>query len=211
MIKNSWIVAFIAFVILAIVVYTFVYNEEDTAYIESVLEERKDRERFLKNSRESPFTDTQKRAFRTLDYFDIDQKFKIKARLEKIEDDRLITVPTNDGKEERYLKWAYAHFELEGKPQRLLILQPMMRQFQNKLSIIFTDETSGEESYGACRYLEVTKDGELSITLDFNLAYNPYCAYSSKYSCPLPPPGNHVSAAIRAGEKDYSGPPEDAE
>ena len=83
---------------------------------------------------------------------------------------------------------------------------PMIRQFQNKLTLIFTDETSGEESYGACRYLDLTREGETSITIDFNMAYNPYCAYSENFSCPLPPPGNHINVPIRAGERDYKGP-----
>lgn len=206
MIKNSWLVAFIVFVILAIVVYTFVSTGDDSVYIESVKEERKEKDRFMKNSRESPLSDEQKKEFRNLEYYDIDPDLKIKARITLIKEDQLIVVPTQDGKEERYLKWAHADFELDGKAQRLVILMPMIRQFQNKLTLIFTDETSGEESYGACRYLDLTREGETSITIDFNMAYNPYCAYSENFSCPLPPPGNHINVPIRAGERDYKGP-----
>ncbi len=206
MIKNSWLVAFIVFVILAIVVYTFVSTGDDSVYIESVNKELKEKDRFMKNSRESPLSEEQKQAFRGLEYYEIDPSLKIKARIELVKEDQLIVVPTQDGKEERYLKWAYANFELDGKAQRLVILMPMMRQFQNKLTLIFTDETSGEESYGACRYLDLTREGETSITIDFNMAYNPYCAYSENFSCPLPPPGNHINVQIRAGERDYKGP-----
>jgi len=85
----------------------------------------------------------------------------------------------------------------------LLILQPMVRQFQNKLMLIFTDETTGEETYGACRYIDLVKENDQSITIDFNRAYNPYCAYTDEFSCPLPPVGNHITVAVSVGEKDF--------
>lgn len=203
MIRNSWLVAFIVFVILAITVYTFFSGGDDEVYIEQILNERKDKFRFLKYNADSPFSEELKAQVKELPYFPIDSKYKVRARLELITDDRMIVIPTSDGKEERYLKFAYAHFELDGQKQRLLILQPMMRQFQNKLSIIFTDGTSGKESYGACRYLELTKEGDQTITIDFNRAYNPFCAYNEHFSCPLPPTGNHVTVEIRAGEMDF--------
>jgi hypothetical protein len=72
------------------------------------------------------------------------------------------------------------------------------------LFLAFGDETSARETYGAGRYLDVKKvPGSSTITLDFNLAYNPYCAYSDGFSCPLPPKENLLSIAINAGEKTY--------
>jgi uncharacterized protein (DUF1684 family) len=72
------------------------------------------------------------------------------------------------------------------------------------LFLAFGDKTSALETYGAGRYLDVTKTpGSRTIKLDFNLAYNPYCAYDNTYSCPLPPAENLLEVAVKAGEKTY--------
>jgi hypothetical protein len=84
-----------------------------------------------------------------------------------------------------------------------LLLLEMEKPFQNKLFIPFADETSANQTYGAGRYLEADKPNGNIVALDFNLAYNPYCAYSEEYSCPFPPPENLLSVAIEAGEKKY--------
>jgi uncharacterized protein len=79
-----------------------------------------------------------------------------------------------------------------------------MGPFRGKLFLAFGDATSAKETYGAGRYLDITKTpGATTIILDFNKAYNPYCAYNETYSCPLPPPENLLNVAIRAGEKSY--------
>ena len=94
-----------------------------------------------------------------------------------------------------------AVFRLAGRELRLtpVLESPDARD----LFFIFRDATSGRETYGAGRYLEPQELPNGQILLDFNLAYNPFCAYSSSYSCPLPPFENHLTVAIRAGEKDF--------
>ena len=117
----------------------------------------------------------------------------------------MILLPASDGKERKYLPYAYAEFELDKEHCKLLILE-IVDDPQNNgmLFLAFADATSASETYGAGRYLEVKKvRGASSILLDFNQAYNPYCAYSEKYSCPLPPRENILKVAIRAGEKKY--------
>jgi uncharacterized protein (DUF1684 family) len=79
-----------------------------------------------------------------------------------------------------------------------------MGPFRGKLFLAFGDETSARETYGAGRYLDVQKvPGSKTITLDFNKAYNPYCAYNETFSCPLPPQENLLQVAIKAGEQTY--------
>ena len=87
----------------------------------------------------------------------------------------------------------------------MLILEIMdMGPNRGKLFLAFADETSANETYGAGRYLDLKKvPAATSIELDFNLAYNPYCAYNDSYSCPFPPAENILRIAIRAGEKKY--------
>jgi uncharacterized protein len=203
MIKNSWLVAIVVFLVLAVVVYTFTGGGNDQAYINAIEKERDEKNRFMKFNKESPIPVEFKDSFNSLEYFPVDAKYKVKARLEPINENKLLVLPTNDGSEERYIKFAYAHFILDGKQQKLLILEPMIRQFRTRLFLIFTDETSGEESYGAARYLDLQRESDQSITIDFNKAYNPYCAYNEGFSCPLPPAGNHISVPIKAGEKDF--------
>ena len=113
-----------------------------------------------------------------------------------------IIIATSDGKEKRFLPYGYLDFELHGKPNRLAIYQSS--EFGRKeLFLGFGDQTSAESTYGGGRYLNIAHDGSDRITLDFNLAYNPYCAYNPTFVCPIPPRENILDISINAGEKDY--------
>jgi hypothetical protein len=102
-------------------------------------------------------------------------------------------------------------FQVNGTDLSLVVYQneQLMQDtaFENYLFLPFTDLTNGEESYGGGRYLdlEISKLKNNSILIDFNKAYNPYCAYASGYNCPVPPRENNLPIAIRAGEKVYAG------
>ena len=158
----------------------------------------------MRTSPESPFAESVE-AFTGLKYFPVDARFKISATLNPIQNKQVVLLSTNDGREQRYVEYAYAEFDLDGYHNKLLILEVVdMGPFRGKLFLAFGDQTSAAETYGAGRYLDVSKvQGSNSITLDFNLAYNPYCAYRDEFSCPLPPRENLLKVAIRAGEKVY--------
>lgn len=117
----------------------------------------------------------------------------------------MVVLPTSDNLEKKYLEYAFAEFELNGESCKLLILEIMEEgPYRGTLFLAFADATSANETYGAGRYLDVKKvPGASSVILDFNQAYNPYCAYSEKYSCPFPPKENILKIAIQAGEKKY--------
>jgi uncharacterized protein len=189
--------------LIAIVFYSFQDSQDDTAYIEAITKEREEKDRFMRTASESPIQD--KASFKGLKYFPPDPHYKIIADLKPIESRKVVVLGTSDGKEERYIEYAYAEFNLDDVSNRLLILEVMdMGPFKGKLFLAFGDETSAIETYGAGRYLDLTKNpGAATITLDFNKAYNPYCAYNSIYSCTLPPPENLLKVAINAGEKTY--------
>jgi len=127
------------------------------------------------------------------------------ARLESIENKKVVVLPTSDGLEKKYLEYGLAKFELNDEPCELLILEIMEDgPYRGTLFLAFADATSARETYGAGRYLDVKKiPGASSVTLDFNQAYNPYCAYAANYSCPFPPKENVLKTAIQAGEKTY--------
>ena len=113
-----------------------------------------------------------------------------------------LTLATSDSKERKYAKYGYAEFEVNNTSVRVLLLESEEER-TDELILIFSDATSAEETYGAGRYLEITQPVNGKILIDFNYAYNPYCAYNAKYSCPFPPQENQLSVAIRAGEKNY--------
>jgi uncharacterized protein len=201
--KNIILIAAVV-AIVVIVLYSFEGTHNDPAYADEIAKEREDKDRFMKTSSDSPFAKN-KDDYKGLHYFPVDPKYRIIADLTPIENKKLVTLKTNDGKEERYQEYAYAEFDLDQFHSKLVIYEMIdMGPFRGKLFLAFGDATSANETYGAGRYLDVTKTpGATTITLDFNKAYNPYCAYIDSFSCPLPPPENLLNVAIRAGEKNY--------
>lgn len=202
--KNILLLIVIVVVLLS-VIYSFLGSQDQTAYIREITLEREDKDRFMRTSPESPFAENPEN-FKGLHYFPADIRYKITAALTPVQNKKPVTLATSDGKEQHYIDYAYADFDLDGYHHKLLILEITgMGPFRGKLFLAFGDETSTTETYGAGRYLDVNKvPGSNTITLDFNKAYNPYCAYVEKYSCPLPPPENLLKVPIKAGEKIYS-------
>lgn len=203
--KSKNIIILLVLVILAITVfYSFQGSQDETAYVEKIKKEREEKDRFMRNSRESPFAKSED-SYSGLNYFPPDVTYRVIANLEPIQQKKTVILGTNDGKEQRYIEYAYANFKLHGKDNRLLILEIAdMGPFRGKLFLAFGDETSARETYGAGRYLDVTKSpGSSTIELDFNLAYNPYCAYDESFTCPLPPRENILGIPIKAGEMNY--------
>lgn len=201
--KNILILIVIS-VIIASILYTVYGSKDQTAYINAIRKEREEKDQFMRTANESPFADSVA-AFTGLKYYPANLQYKVTASIVPIQAKKQVILTTNDGKEERYMEYAYAEFDLHGFHNRLLILEMIgMGPTRGKLFLAFGDRTSAEETYGAGRYLDVEKTpGSNTITLDFNKAYNPYCAYTEKFSCPLPPPENLMSIPIAAGEKSY--------
>ena len=203
--KRSNLILFIGLIaVIALIVYSLQGGKSTADYQAYIEKERKDKEAFMKSADESPFLkDTL--SFQGLKYFPVNEKFNLKAKLKPIEEKKVVILGTSDGKEQKYLEYAYAIFDLDGVENKLLILELMdAGPLRGKLFLAFADETSGIETYGAGRYLDVKRiPAATSIELDFNLAYNPYCAYTDSFSCPFPPKENILKIAILAGEKTY--------
>jgi uncharacterized protein len=205
--KSSKLIPVILIIaVVAFAIYSMQGNKATTSedYVKFVQQERVEMEAFMKSGTGSPFSQDSI-LFEGLNFFPANVKYRVKAKLKPIDDKKVVMLSTSDGKEQKYLEYAFAEFELEGIENRLLILEVMeMGPQRGKLFLAFSDETSGLETYGAGRYLDVKKvPAATSIELDFNLAYNPYCAYNDKYSCPFPPKENLLKVAIRAGEMNY--------
>lgn len=179
-------------------------GDNDQAYRQDVADVRGERIRYLKNAKESPFQQFDVK-FLPVEFYPIDARYKVRANLNRIQSPTRMTVQNSDGTTSSYSRFAYAEFKLEGQPLKLLILKPAgFGSLPNTYFTAFADDTSGKTSYGGGRYLDLEIGKSDNIVIDFNLAYNPYCAYVTEYSCPLPPAENILPLAIEAGEKDYN-------
>lgn len=201
---SRFILLFIFAVTFAIVWYTVYDRRGDAGYAKQIEKSREEKNDFMKNGDGSPFKDSTE-AFTGLKYFPPNLKYRIVADLEPIENRQMVVLKTSDNKEQRYIEYARATFTLDGVRCSLLILEVIDNgPFKGTLFLAFADQTSAIETYGAGRYLDVKKTpGASSITLDFNEAYNPYCAYNDNFSCPFPPKENVLNVIIAAGEKTY--------
>ncbi len=168
---------------------------------------RKEKDYYLQSDPDSPIPVAIRPKFRGLAYFPPDMGFRLRVRLTKLPDPEPVTLATSKGIPRPMVRYGYFDFEIEGVKQRLYAYksppQPGHRHADTSLFIPFRDATSGKESYGAARYLDIEEEPSGEHTLDFNDAYNPYCAYSDDYVCPFPPRENWLSAPVRAGEKTF--------
>lgn len=158
---------------------------------------RREKDGWFKRDPHSPIPRAQRAAFAGLAYWPPDARLRFAVRPEILHGAAEVTMQTSDGQVRLYRPAARLAFAVEGKPAAVVAYEQGDDWF-----VPFRDATSGKESYGAGRYLEVTP-GDPAI-LDFNLAYNPYCAYSDDFSCPFPPFDNWLEVPIRAGEKAYA-------
>lgn len=143
-------------------------------------------------------------------FFPVDEQYRVAARFTPAKDSSWFEIPTSSGKNKKYRKYGWLNFTINGQKQRLAVYQSQFLEQYNKywdyLFLPFKDATNGKETYEGGRYLDLkTTDIKNSwIIIDFNKAYNPYCAYGSgTYSCPLPPKENHLNTAIKAGEEAF--------
>lgn len=201
--KNILLVIAVVAVLIT-VYYSFNGSQNSEAYISSIETLREEKDHYMRTAPDSPFSDSSA-LFTGLHYYPVNPAYRINARLTPIDQKKAVTLPTSDEKQKSYLEYAYAEFELGGVKNKLLILEIMdSGPYRGTLFLAFADQTSAKETYGAGRYLDIKKvPGSSSITLDFNEAYNPYCAYNDNFSCPFPPQENILNIAIEAGEKTY--------
>lgn len=188
----------------ALVYFSLSTKDGDDQYAAKIMADRLEKDIYMKEDQNSPFGENRDSAT-ALVYFPPDEKYRLVADLEPIESKRVVVLPTSSGVESRYLEFAWALFELDGVSNKLLILEVMdMGPTRGQLFLAFADATSAHETYGGGRYLDLKKiRAATTMELDFNKAYNPYCAYNDSWSCPLPPRENLLKIPIRAGEMNY--------
>lgn len=160
----------------------------------------------FKNGVNSPIADEQKDKFEGLRYFPIDLEYRFRLPLQHYDRNETFKIITSSGMLRDAEKYGYFEFDMEGKPCKLNVykLPDTQARFPGYLFVPFMDATTGKESYPGGRYLDLEENDSDIYDLDFNLAYNPSCAYGKEgYNCPIPPAENRLKIAIRAGEKNY--------
>jgi uncharacterized protein (DUF1684 family) len=172
-----------------------------------ILDHRKKQEAEFKSKSKSPLLPKDRRKFKHLNYYPIDLKYRVNAQFVKTETPELFKMKTTTERLPEYRKYGEVHFEIEGEPFGLEVYQSpeIMKRpgYEDYLFIPFTDLTNGHETYEVGRYLELRIPKDEKVILDFNQCYNPYCSYSPKFSCPIPPAANDLKIAIPAGEKKF--------
>jgi uncharacterized protein (DUF1684 family) len=197
---------FLFFILLAQVVFS---QTADTVYSAEIARHRQEyREHFLSESR-SPLTESDT-AF--LDFYSPDITWRVNARFERTTDTQPFDMPTYSGRSARYQQYGILTFEKDGKKYSLRIYQNLRLMTSQKyfdyLFLPFKDLTNDDFTYGGGRYLDF-KTGDISagnvMVIDFNKCYNPWCAYSDGFNCPIPPSENHLEVAVTVGEQNFKG------
>jgi uncharacterized protein len=172
---------------------------------------RDGRDHEMRSPEETPLPEAEQAKFSGLKYYATNSKYRVTARLKKAPSEQRINFQTSSGKVRVFLKYGTVSFQLLGKKYQLSVFQvepaAQKEEYKDLLFIPFKDATSGKETYGAGRYIDIkipASGRDYKVILDFNLAYNPNCAYGSdKYNCPIPPKENRLAVGIKAGEKSY--------
>ena len=157
---------------------------------------RKMKDDFFVQDGQSPLTPGQKKVFKGLNYFPPNPKLILEVIVEEFPDKQRIEMQTTTGDIQVYERYGKFAFSVDGHSAELTIYHS-----ENGYFLPFVDSLASRETYPAGRYLEPESSGNNRFSVDFNLAYNPYCAYNDLWSCPLTPFENHLKVPIRAGEK----------
>jgi uncharacterized protein (DUF1684 family) len=159
---------------------------------------RASKDDFFASHPQSPLTPEQKQEFHGLHYFDENPDLRLKVKLEKFPEQDQIMIQTSTGQIQTYTRCGKFEFSVNGQDTELTLYAS-----EHGFFLPFVDSQAGEETYPAGRYLEPDPLPGDRFLVDFNMAYNPYCAYNEMWSCPLTPPENRLNVPIRAGEKIF--------
>lgn len=190
---------------------------DSIAIVQENLEHRAETEAWFREGEGSPFLRDSTITFTGLRWYPVDPRMRVRSTIHRYAFPETVVVMGTKGEERRQLKYGHFAFVLPdsaGAPRevRLNVYKftphdaKRYALYRNTLSVWFTDETTGKETYGVGRYLELGEEADdpaFVYTLDFNKAFNPYCAYSHLYSCAIPRKEDHIPVPVRAGELPY--------
>ena len=170
-------------------------------YVTIIKRQREEKDFFFKGHPQSPLTHEQKHNFKKLDYFPVNKTLVFEVEINEFKDKKQFEMQTSTGEIQDYIDFGTISFTVNNENATLHIY--INQRNPNYYFVPFWDLTvQTKETYGAGRYIELEPNGKKFI-LDFNRAYNPYCAYNERWTCPLVPPANRLKVRIEAGEKNF--------
>ncbi|MBE0645264.1 MAG: DUF1684 domain-containing protein [Bacteroidetes bacterium] len=176
---------------------------DDDVYTLEVKKDRLEKDKYLLTAPNTPIKASDMELFAGLSYYPVDKSFVFETVLRRLAEPEEVTIATSKDRPRIMLHIGALPFTVEGKEYALQVYAPKDTTDGNYWFIPFTDKTSGEETYGGGRYIDIDDIASDSTFLDFNYAYNPYCSYNERYDCPIPPPENALPIPIPAGERNY--------
>lgn len=178
-------------------------QELDSLWLKEIKVFQAEQDEHYFNKKTSPLNKKERKSFKGHHFFPVDIDYCVEASFHKIEKEDTVAMQTSSGSIKYYKPYAYVRFMLKDTLCELTLYQSYWLrdkdEYKNYLLMPFTDATSGKSSYGGGRYLDIEIPSKDTITLNFNLAYNPYCAYTSGYNCTIPPRENRLNVHVLAG------------
>jgi uncharacterized protein (DUF1684 family) len=178
---------------------------QDSSLLKDIKQFREELANEYSNAATSPLTQEAKKTFKGIHFYPVNLQYVVKAKFVRTPNEKIFEMPTSGSITKSYVKYGEAQFELNGKRHTLNIYQSIdlakQRKYRDYLFIPFRDATSGKETYGGGRYIDLTIPPGDTVIINFNLAYHPYCAYTDGYNCPIPPRENTLPIKIEAGVK----------
>ena len=182
---------------------SFAFGQEEDNYIKEIRTYQEKLNNEFRDPATSPLEEKDLKEFKGLRFFPVDSTFRIKARFIETPGQIPFEMSTTTNRKPVYEKFGEAHFELSNKKVVLNLYQSHelrnSEEYHDYLFLPFTDHTNGEETYSGGRYIGLRIPEGDSIVIDFNKAYNPYCAYNGRYSCPIVPKENNIPLIVKAG------------
>lgn len=190
--------------LIIVVLISITACKEDDPYVQAMELERKENNEYMKNDPNSPFNKKGKVEFHSLNYYPVDKDFIFESKLYENEVKDTVTIYGTKGEPRETVRWGYVLINYEGEEHKVHVYESTYDEKQY-YSIWFTDKTTGETTYEVGRYLSFDKveDTGHVYTIDFNKAFNPYCAYTPTYSCAIPTKEDYIDIAIEAGEQKF--------
>lgn len=193
-------------ILLLLLVFTFGYSQKKFS--------QKEAEKFQKqinseyaDSKTSPLMEEDLKTFKTLEFYPISSQYFVNAKFVKAENEKVFEMKTTGTRTPAYIKFGTLYFTLNGIEMKLNVYRNIelskQKEYKDHLFLPFSDLTCGKESYIGGRYIDLKIPKGDTVAIDFNQAYNPYCAYNHKYSCPLVPLENDLNVEIKAGVKTF--------
>jgi uncharacterized protein len=192
-------------ILLLVLTFSISAQTNSELFLKEIVDFQKGLNANFKDALRSPLKKENLENFNGLDFFPANESYRVLATFKRTAKEKVFFMKTTTDHLPEYLKYGELIFSLNGKQYKLNVYQNVQliqkQGFEHYLFLPFTDLTNGSESYGGGRYIDLRIPELKTVILDFNKAYNPYCAYNDAYSCPIPPAENFIEQEIKAGVK----------